>query len=113
MLEKYMHTIWSFRNVTQTLQRLMDNVLGATDYVYCFDSINQHEEHLRNVLQIVLCVNVDKCQHCKSEVRFLSYIINQIKTSHNEVRCREDRTLNLQKSCYHILWRAIIVNSIN
>jgi len=76
----------------------MDNVLGATDYVYCFDSINQHEEHLRNVLQIVLCVNVDKCQHGKSEVRFLSYVINETKTSHNEVRGRDDRTLNLQES---------------
>ncbi|KAM8718586.1 hypothetical protein ACLKA7_001315 [Drosophila subpalustris] len=41
----------------------------------------EHQEHLPTVLQILrkhgLCVNLSKCDIAKTEVRFLSYIINQ------------------------------------
>nr|CAI5865101.1 unnamed protein product [Callosobruchus analis] len=73
-----------------TWQRLIDKVLGADldnhtfvyldDIIICTPSFEKHIEVLRNVLKRIvdagLVLNREKSQFCRSELRYLGYVVN-------------------------------------
>lgn len=86
----YEYTVMPFglRNAAQTCQRFIDTVFRGCNFVYAYiddifvmsDSWDQHEIHLRTVLEKLkennLVLNVEKCVLAKEEIDFLGYQIN-------------------------------------
>lgn len=74
-------------NAAQTFQRFMHEVLKGLDFVFTYlddifvASINeiQHRQHLRALFQRLqmygLCINTDKCQFGKTEIKFLGHLV--------------------------------------
>ena len=79
---------FGLRNATQTFQRYMDTIFRNVEYVFCYiDDIlifsedeNQHEKHVRSVLQKLkdanLSINVSKCEFGTKRVTFLGHEIS-------------------------------------
>lgn len=80
---------FGLRNAGQSFQRYISRALGDLDFVFAYlddiliasSSPEEHEEHLRIVLQRLkefsLSLNIDKCEFGKTELVFLSHLINR------------------------------------
>lgn len=91
---------FGLRNAAQTMQRLMDSVLRGLDFCTCYiddlfiasESEQQHQEHLRIVLQRLrehgLSINVSKCTLGAHEVNYLGYTIDRNGVKPNEERVK-------------------------
>lgn len=81
---------FGLHNAPATWQRLIDHVLGPElepfvfvyldDVIICTSSFDQHIEVLENVLRRLreagLTLSPDKCNFCKSELKYLGYVVN-------------------------------------
>lgn len=81
---------FGLRNSPATWQRLIDNVLGSDlepfvfvyldDIVIVTPTFDKHlavlEEVLRRLSEAHLTVSWDKCQFCRSELRYLGYVVD-------------------------------------
>lgn len=88
-------------NSAQTMQRLMDMVLGPEldPYVFCYlddiivvsKDLQEHFEILREVCRRLrnsgLSINLEKCQFCRQSLSFLGFVIDQngLRTDPNKV----------------------------
>lgn len=78
-------------NSPQTMQRLMDTILGPSlepyvfvyldDIIIATNSFDQHLEILREVQKRLknagLTINLDKCEFCRSSLAFLGFVVDK------------------------------------
>lgn len=79
---------FGLKNTAQTFQRMMNSILQALDYVYCYindiliasETAEQHEHHLREVLRRLqragITINSAKCKLGEPEIKFLGYFVS-------------------------------------
>lgn len=78
-------------NSAQTMQRLMDSILGPElePFVFCYlddiiivtKDLTKHFEMLREVYERIkkagLTINIDKCQFCRDSLSYLGFVVDQ------------------------------------
>lgn len=78
-------------NAPQTLQRLMDRIIGPEfepkAFVYlddCIIATNNFEDHLLTLKEIFtrlrkagFTINIDKCQFCRPSLKYLGFVVDQ------------------------------------
>lgn len=102
-LFEFVRMTFGLCNAAQTFQRFMHEVLAGIDFVFSYlddifvasENEQQHERHLRILFQRLsaygLCVNTEKCQFGKNEIKFLGHIVtaNGIKPTPEKVEAVE------------------------
>lgn len=87
-LFEFLRMPFGLRNAAQTFQRFIDQVLRGLPYCYAYiddllvasDSPEQHQEHLRQVLQCLskngIIINPSKCEFGATELDFLGHRVS-------------------------------------
>ena len=88
-LWEFLRMPFGLKNVGQTFQRCMDNILASIPHVFIYlvdvlvasPTVAEHKKDLQRVMEALekhgLVINGEKCQFHKSQVEFLGHLVDK------------------------------------
>ena len=88
-LWEFLRMPFGLKNVGQTFQRCMDNILASIPHVFIYlvdvlvasPTVAEHKKDLQRVMEALekhgLVINEEKCQFHKSQVEFLGHLVDK------------------------------------